>query len=105
MTRWTRRLVVVAAAFTAMAVGGMAWLGLEFGSRPWPSVVPVSAASDVTFIEANGIRFGYIEKGTGPMRPIGRGGIDEEPMDAAGKAHGRVSHSLHRQQPETFLSG
>ena len=43
------------------------WAGLEFGPRPAASVVPLQPASDISFIEANGIRFGYVEKGAGPL--------------------------------------
>ena len=40
-------------------------LQLEWGSQP--ARHDAAPDSDVKFIEANGIRFGYIEKGTGPL--------------------------------------
>ena len=58
------------AAITALfLVGVLAWAcaGLEFGMRPAQSIVPLPLASDVKYVEANGIRFGYIEKGAGPL--------------------------------------
>ena len=40
---------------------------LEFGERPEHSFGPVPEDANVKFIEANGIRFGYLEAGQGPL--------------------------------------
>ena len=49
------------------AAGVTTWrlFGLEFGDRPVAIAMP--AASDVKFVDANGIHFGYLEQGTGPL--------------------------------------
>ncbi|MBP6011874.1 MAG: alpha/beta hydrolase [Alphaproteobacteria bacterium] len=67
MLRWLFRLMV-GAAVLAGAVGGIAAFAyLEFGERPVSSLQPSATAPDVKFIEANGIRFAYVEEGQGPL--------------------------------------
>ena len=65
--RWVRRIVVLAVAVVVLAIGYAAWLGMEFGARPAETLQPLQAAADVKFIEANGVRFAYIEEGQGPL--------------------------------------
>jgi len=48
-------------------LGSALWMGLEFGARPPESLVTFTPAADVKFVDANGIHFGYIEEGTGPL--------------------------------------
>ena len=50
-----------------LAMAAVLWMGLDFGSRPARSVRPLAVASDVQFVEANGIRFAYLEAGKGPL--------------------------------------
>jgi pimeloyl-ACP methyl ester carboxylesterase len=44
---------------------GILALGLDFGPRP--PEVPRPVAPDVKFVDANGIRFAYLERGHGPL--------------------------------------
>ncbi len=58
------------AAVTAMALVALTLLActsLELGARPASSIQAVTIAADVKFIEANGLRFAYLEEGTGPL--------------------------------------
>lgn len=64
--RWVRRIAVLALALAALGAAYAAWLGMEFGARP-ASIQPLQAAADVKFIEANGVRFAYVEVGQGPL--------------------------------------
>jgi pimeloyl-ACP methyl ester carboxylesterase len=65
--RWIIRIVAGFFALVAIAVGVVAGLTLEFGERPASSLEPLTTADDVKFIEANGIRFAYLEAGEGPL--------------------------------------
>jgi pimeloyl-ACP methyl ester carboxylesterase len=67
MTRWIFRIVGGVIVLAALAVGIVAALTLEFGERPAASLKAVEIAADVRFVEANGIRFAYIEEGQGPL--------------------------------------
>jgi pimeloyl-ACP methyl ester carboxylesterase len=40
---------------------------MEFGARPASSLQELTPAPDVKFVEANGVRFAYVEEGTGPL--------------------------------------
>src|SRR5262245_13188021 len=65
--RWLIRLGVVLAVLAGLGVGYALSLGMEFGARPESSLKPIAAAPDVKFIDANGVRFAYIEEGQGPL--------------------------------------
>lgn len=65
--RWVRRIAVVALAVAAISVAYAAWLGMEFGARPAHTLQPLQVAPDVKFIDANGVRFAYVEEGQGPL--------------------------------------
>lgn len=65
--RWVRRIAVLALALVALGAAYAAWLGMEFGARPASTLQPLQAAADVKFIEANGVRFAYVEAGQGPL--------------------------------------
>ena len=45
----------------------LAWMTLEIGPRPESTTVAAPEDPAVKFIDANGIRFGYLEKGQGPL--------------------------------------
>ena len=65
--RWLFRFLVGAVALIAMVVGVAAVMFLEFGERPASSLQPVAVGPDVKFVDANGIRFAYLEEGQGPL--------------------------------------
>lgn len=65
--RWIRRLLVTLVVLVAVGVGYAAWIGMEFGSRPAETLKPIEIASDIKFVDANGVRFAYIEEGQGPL--------------------------------------
>lgn len=65
--RWIRRLVIVLAVLAAAGGGYASWIGMEFGSRPADTLKPIEIAADIKFIDANGIRFAYVEEGQGPL--------------------------------------
>ncbi len=67
MFRVLGRLLLFVLVVAALSTATLAWLTLEFGPRPESSVQPLPDRQDVRFIEANGIRFGYLEKGSGPL--------------------------------------
>ncbi len=62
--RWVRRFIFLLIVVGGVAVGATLWMGLEFGAQPTQMLTP---ASDVKFVDANGIHFGYVEEGTGPL--------------------------------------
>jgi pimeloyl-ACP methyl ester carboxylesterase len=62
--RWVRRFVILLVVLAAGAVAATLWMGLEFGDQPTQALTP---ASDVKFVDANGIHFAYLEEGTGPL--------------------------------------
>ncbi|MDZ4741202.1 MAG: alpha/beta hydrolase [Alphaproteobacteria bacterium] len=65
--RWLRRLFVFL-AILGLTAAGYAWrAGIEFGPRPPSSLMQVEIGSDIKFVEANAIRFAYIEEGQGPL--------------------------------------
>jgi pimeloyl-ACP methyl ester carboxylesterase len=65
--RFLGRLVVLLLVIAGLGVGYAAWIGMEFGPRPPETLQEIAAAPDVRFIEANGVRFAYIEEGQGPL--------------------------------------
>lgn len=67
MFGWLLRIVGGLVLLGLLAAGGVAVTTLEFGERPASSLQPIEIAPDVKFIEANGIRFAYIEEGQGPL--------------------------------------
>src|SRR5262245_60197892 len=67
MLRWLILFVGVLVLLGLLAVGSLAVTTLEFGERPASSLRPIEIAPDIKFIEANGIRFAYIEEGQGPL--------------------------------------
>ena len=67
MLRWTLRIAGGLIVLIALASGIVALMTLEFGARPVASQRPIEIAPDVQFVEANGIRFGYVEEGQGPL--------------------------------------
>lgn len=67
MLRWFVRILAGATALIALAIGVAAIMFLEFGERPASSLQPLAVAPDVKFVEANGIRFAYLEEGQGPL--------------------------------------
>lgn len=67
MLRWILWLVGGLLFLVAVVAGALAVMTLEFGERPAASLQPIEIAADIKFIEANGIRFAYIEEGQGPL--------------------------------------
>lgn len=67
MLRWLFRILAGAIALAALAIGIAAFMVLEFGERPASSSQPLAVAPDIKFVEANGIRFAYLEEGQGPL--------------------------------------
>jgi pimeloyl-ACP methyl ester carboxylesterase len=67
MLRWLFKIVVGVVAVIAVAVSVAAVMFLEFGERPASSLRPMAGAADVKFVEANGVRFAYLEEGQGPL--------------------------------------
>ena len=65
--RWIRRIAVFIVLLILAGIGYAAWIGIEFGPRPAESLRPIEIASDVKFIDANGVHFAYIEEGQGPL--------------------------------------
>jgi hypothetical protein len=61
--RWVRRIAVFIVLLILAGFGYAAWIGIEFGSRPAESLKPIEIASDIKFIDANGVHFAYIEEG------------------------------------------
>jgi pimeloyl-ACP methyl ester carboxylesterase len=51
----------------AVALAVSACAGIEFGARPASTIRPLAEAGDLHFIEANGVRFAYLEEGEGPL--------------------------------------
>lgn len=64
---WVRRIAIFIIFVIAAGGGYAAWIGIEFGARPAASLKPIDIAPDVKFIDANGIRFAYVEEGLGPL--------------------------------------
>ena len=64
LMRWVRRFLVLLVVLAAGALAATLWMGLEFGEQPTQALTP---ASDVKFVDANGIHFAYIEEGSGPL--------------------------------------
>ena len=62
--RWVRRFLVLLVVLAAGALAATLWMGLEFGEQPTQALTP---ATDVKFVDANGIHFAYIEEGSGPL--------------------------------------
>jgi len=62
--RWLRRFIILLLLLGGVAVGAWLWLGLEFGAQP---TQVLTTASDIKFVDANGIHFAYLEEGTGPL--------------------------------------
>jgi pimeloyl-ACP methyl ester carboxylesterase len=62
--RWLRRLFILLIVLAIGAAGSWFWMGLELGEQPTQALTP---ASDVKFVEANGVRFAYLEEGAGPL--------------------------------------
>ena len=56
-------LLVLAAALFIVFLG----TGHQLGARPASSLVPLGQKPDVQFVNANEIRFGYLEMGVGPL--------------------------------------
>ena len=67
MLGWLLRIVGGLVLLGLLALGGLATILLEYGERPASSLKPIEVAPDVKFIEANGIRFAYLEEGQGPL--------------------------------------
>jgi pimeloyl-ACP methyl ester carboxylesterase len=67
MLRWIFRIAGVLVGLLVLAIGVVALMTLEFGERPSASLKPIEIAADVKFVEANGIRFAYLEEGEGPL--------------------------------------
>lgn len=65
--RWLFRLLMLIVLIGAGGAGYLAYYGMEFGARPAASLQDLTPAPDVKFVEANGVRFAYIEEGTGPL--------------------------------------
>jgi len=65
--RWVGRLLVLLVVLAGFGFGYAAWIGMEFGDRPAETLRPLEPADDIKFIEANGVRFAYIEEGQGPL--------------------------------------
>lgn len=67
MLRWIVRLIGAGGALIILAAGFLAVSTLEFGSRPPASLAPAPSAPDLKVIDANGIRFAYLDEGRGPL--------------------------------------
>jgi pimeloyl-ACP methyl ester carboxylesterase len=67
MAKLLRWLGVTLLVFAGLAIAAALWMRLEFGPRPPETVKPLAVASDVRFVEANGMRFAYLEAGKGPL--------------------------------------
>ncbi len=65
--RWLRNLMIILFVLTSAALGYAAWNGIEFGTRPAATLKQIEIASDIKFIDANGVRFAFIEEGQGPL--------------------------------------
>lgn len=65
--RWLVRLLMLIVLIGVGGVGYLAYYGMEFGARPASSLQELTPAADVKFVEANGVRFAYVEEGTGPL--------------------------------------
>lgn len=62
-----RKGIVLLLVLTAAFFGMLLATGHQLGSRPASSLAPLSQKPDVQFVTANGIRFGYLEMGEGPL--------------------------------------
>jgi len=67
MLAWIIRIVGGLALLIVIGAGALAVMTLEFGERPASSLKPFEITGDIKFVEANGIRFAYIEEGQGPL--------------------------------------
>lgn len=65
--RFLQRFLLFVIFLVALGFGYAAWIGMEFGPRPPESLRELQPAADVKFIDANGIRFAYLEEGQGPL--------------------------------------
>lgn len=65
--RFLGRLFILLLVIAGVGVAYAAWIGIEFGPRPPETLQEIAVAPDVKFIEANGVRFAYIEEGEGPL--------------------------------------
>jgi pimeloyl-ACP methyl ester carboxylesterase len=107
--RGITRVIVGLFALVIIAVGSLAWTTLEFGDRPAFSLQPLPIASDIKFIEANGIRFAYVEAGQGPLVLLFHGypetarswGVVQQRLAASGY---RVIAPFMRGYPPTALA-
>jgi pimeloyl-ACP methyl ester carboxylesterase len=61
---WVRRLLWLVVVLAIGAAAAWWWMGLEFGEQPTQALTP---ASDVKFVDANGIHFAYLEEGSGAL--------------------------------------
>lgn len=67
MMRMLSRLFALCFALLVITSGGLAWITLEFGARPESSLAVAPDDPAVKYVTANGIWFGYLEKGEGPL--------------------------------------
>ncbi len=65
--RLLKKILFTLVAIVVLTAGLLFATGHEFGQRPTSSVAQYVAATDTTYIEANGLTFGYISKGEGPL--------------------------------------
>lgn len=65
--RFLQRFLLFVIFLVVLGFAYAAYIGMEFGARPSPSAQPMQLPADVKMIEANGIRFAYIEEGQGPL--------------------------------------
>lgn len=62
-----KKIGVGVAAIGLIGVGLFMVTGHQFGDRPVDSIVKLAAHKDIKFIKANGLNFGYVEMGEGPL--------------------------------------
>ncbi len=67
MIRALIRTLFAAVTLFLLAAFILAWMTLEFGSRPESSFATPIDDPAVKYVDANGIRFGYLEEGEGPL--------------------------------------
>ncbi len=65
--RWVFRILGTAVLLIVVVTAVQSFRLLDFGAKPDFIVDQAALAQDVQFIEANGLRFGYLESGEGPL--------------------------------------
>lgn len=65
--KWVKRLGIIVLILAALSAVTLVLTGHQLSPRPSSSIVELKPASDVQYVTANRLQFGYIERGEGPL--------------------------------------